>query len=114
MVVANLRLTDPAPPSDTDSPSLGHQIRALVTDAEAVKTLLRSMDGGEARIIITPTITEGADSTLSIDLAFRCETADVEGADEFRRLWEGVIQRSAQFFPEGLGLSIEKEIRKDL
>ena len=89
-----------------------HQIRALVTNAAAVKRLIRSIDEGKARICIVPTISEGPESTLSINLGLHCETADVEGADEFRHLWEGVVRRVTEDFVERVAISIESEIRE--
>lgn len=112
LVVANLALSLPAPSTVSDADPPVHQIRALVTDAEAVKTLIKSMDEGNAKLCIVPTLTEGAEHTLSINLAFHCETGDVEGADQFRRLWEGVMQRAAVTLLERIGISIETEIRE--
>lgn len=112
LVVADLR--DSLASSAIDTTTHVHQIRALVTDAAAVKQLLRSIDEGKSRICIVPTLSEGADNTLSINLNLHCETADVEGADEFRRFWKGIIRRSADAFVERIGCSIETEIREPL
>ena len=109
-MVANLGLNDL--PSSNDAVIPAHQIRALVTDAAAIKRLIRSIDEGHARGCIVPTISEGAESTLSINLGVHCETADVEGADEFRQFWEGVIGRAGDAFVERIGISIEREIRE--
>ena len=111
LVVANLQHTNPPSPGMTSVAQQEHQIRALVTHADAVKRLIRSMTEGNARICIVPTLSEGADNTFTIRLAIRCETADVEGADEFRLLWERIIGRAAGTLLETIGVSIETEIR---
>ena len=56
-------------------------------------------------------LSQGPEDTLSIELAMHCETADVDGSDEFGRLWDGIMHRVAPVFFERLGISIETEIR---
>ena len=112
IVVADMRLAEPPQSAHAENTSSTvHQIRALVTDAEPVNVLLRSMDEGDVRIVMIPRVTQGPDNTLSIDLAFRCDAADVDGANDFRRLWGGIIQRAADNLMKELSVGIEQEIR---
>lgn len=111
MVVANLCLAE-RPHSEDAYSSVQHQIRALVTDAEPIKTLLRSIEEGNARISIIPQLTRRPDNTLSIDVTFKVDAADVDGADDFRHLWNGIIRRAAEDLVKDLRVGIEHEIRQ--
>ena len=86
-------------------------IRAFASNAEIATTLLRSLQHGSVRIVLTPTPTVSEDGILRIDLNISPQISDVDGLEEYRRLWDLIIARAAPQFTADLASAIEASLR---
>lgn len=108
--VARLQLTSPLVLGRHPDPWTNHLIRAPALKRERIATLIRSLEGGSPRIILTPAMTLDERGAIVIDLTIACETKDVDTGKEFQRFWGAVVNRSAMSLTKRLAVAIEDEL----
>ena len=109
VITAVLRLTRPRPPPFGST--IMRNIRAFTSNVDTAATLFRSVQHNATRIVLnlTPTISEHG--ILHIDLAISAQINDVEQADDYRRIWDAIVARTAEQITTNIAFAIEGFLR---
>lgn len=108
--VARLQLTSPSVVGGNPDLQTSHLIRAPLLKRDKVTTLMRSLDNGSPRIVLTPAMTLNECGAIVFNLTIACETKDADAEKEFQRFWSAVVERLAMPFTRQLGVAIEDEL----